>query len=71
MVSLGTKTMRSLRKTKIGAKDVSRGLRVGSKIAGIGATAATMAGQPELAVPLAGASLLMNEGADVASELEK
>ena len=63
--------MRRMRKTKIGAKDVSKGLKVGSKIAGVGATAATLAGQPQLAVPLAGASLLMNEGSEVVSELEK
>ena len=70
-MNIGRKITRSIKNTKIGTKDVSRGLRVGSKIAGVGATAAMMAGQPELAAPLAGASLLMNEGAEITSELEK
>ena len=69
MVSIGRKINKSFK--KIGAKEVAKGLRTGSKYAGLGATAATMAGQPELAVPLAGAALLMEGGAEIASDLEK
>ena len=69
MVSLGRKINKSFK--KIGAKEVAKGLRTGSKFAGLGATAATMAGQPEIAVPLGAAALLMEGGAEIASELEK
>ena len=69
MVSLGRKINKSFK--KIGAKEVARGLKTGAKVAGLGATAATLAGQPEIAVPLGAASLLMEGGAEIASDLEK
>ena len=69
MVSIGKKINKSFR--KIGAKEVAKGLRTGAKVSSLAATAATMAGQPELAIPLSGASLLMEGGAEIASDLEK
>ena len=49
MVRVGRRVNKSFR--KIGAKDVSRGLKTGAKVATLGASAAALAGQPELAVP--------------------
>ena len=69
MVSIGKKINKSFR--KIGAKEVAKGLRTGAKVSSLGATAATMAGQPEIAVPLGAAALLMEGGAEIASDLEK
>ena len=69
MVSIGKRINKSFK--KIGAKEVAKGLKTGSKVAGIGASAATLAGQPEIALPLAGAALLMEGGAEIASDLEK
>ena len=69
MVSIGRRINKSFR--KIGAKEIAKGLKTGAKVSSLAATAATMAGQPELAIPLSGASLLMEGGAEIASDLEK
>ena len=69
MVKIGRRINKSFR--KIGAKAVAKGLKTGAKVAGLGATAASVAGQPELAVPLGGAALLMEGAGEIASDLEK
>ena len=69
MVSIGRKINKSFK--KIGAKEVAKGLRTGAKVSSLGASAASLALQPEIAVPLGAAALLMEGGAEIASELEK
>ena len=69
MVKIGRRINKSFR--KVGAKEVAQGLKTGAKVAALGATAATLSGQPELAIPLGGAALLMEGAGEIASDLEK